>query len=199
MDVPGDDDVVHGAARLERRVGEVRHLHGVVDQLVVVVRAIAAEAPERGAGRAQRRRHAPPATGLAGRRGDLHLTGRIGAAVGAQEYERAVEVAARGVEVRAADREVERVHLRDDGERTGARRRAPKVLRFLLDGDGFARRFGAHRDEMPGELADQVTAGNPRRESEALAVRRRRVERAAHLEQVRAAIERYDPIAGHWQ
>ena len=77
------------------------------------------------------------------RRHDLDLARRLLAALRAQEHRRAVEVAARRIEVRGAHRQVERVDVRDDASR--GPRTAPRatVLRVLRDGHGGRRRTSA--------------------------------------------------------
>ena len=131
-----DRDVVLRAAGLERRCGEVAHLDRMIDQLIVVRRVIAAEAGRRAFVAGKRGRHAPRASGVAVGRDDLDLAPAIRAAVRAEEYGRAVEVAARCVEVGGADRKVECVDLRDHGHwrRAGAARQVSLASLAMASG-----------------------------------------------------------------
>ena len=133
VDLAGDRDVVRRAARLEGRHVEIGHFHRMVDQLVVVGRAVGAERPRRGTRARQCGRNAPVAKGGALRRDDLHLARRIGTTFRAEENRRAVEIATEAVEVRRANGEIERVDVRHYGQRSGAGRCAPKILGFLGD------------------------------------------------------------------
>ena len=122
------------AAGLERREREVAGLDRVVDQFVVVRGAIAAEPVRRARPRAaasSRRASRAKAAPSGGTMSTMH--GASSRPSGQQEHRRAVEVAARAVEVGGAHRQVVRVDLRDDGQRPDARRGAPDVLGVLGD------------------------------------------------------------------
>ena len=68
------------------------------------------------------------------------------------------------VEVGAAHREVPRMNLVVQGERLLRldRRRLPGVLVELGQRYRLAAGFGTDGDDVAGEIADQVAAGNPR-------------------------------------
>src|SRR6185369_893485 len=104
-DLARDRDVVRRAARLEGRELEVAHFHRMIDQLVVVRRAVGAEAPWFGTRGGQGGRDAPIAIRDALWRGNVHLARRFGAAFGTEEYRRAVEIAPQGIEVGRANGE----------------------------------------------------------------------------------------------
>ena len=73
----GDRDLVAHAARGERGEREIAHLDRMVDQLVVVRRAIAAEAVRRRAVRGQRRRDAPVRVSRRRRANDVERARRL--------------------------------------------------------------------------------------------------------------------------
>jgi hypothetical protein len=189
-----DGNIVRCTSGAKRGKCEVGDLDRVIDQLVVVRSSVVTEAPRRGARVAQRRRHAPSGTDLPGRGRDLPLAWRVAAAFGTQEHARSIEVGTRRVEIRGANRQIERVDARNDGEYTRARRRAPKILGFLRDGNRHAVAFGADGYEVPREFADQVAPGNPGRELEALSRDVRIDDGAAHLEQMRMRVDRRDAV-----
>ena len=184
------------AARLEVREVEAAGRHRVVDQLVVVGGRVEPEAVRRRAGGRERGGHAPARERGARWCRDVDDARHALAAGGAQEHARPVEVAAGRVEVGGAHRQVVRVDVRGHRQRACAGRRLPFVLGGLAHGDRGAGRVGAHGDEVARELADQVAAGNPRRQHEALAGGVRGVDGDGDLVQVRVRVERDDAIAG---
>jgi hypothetical protein len=168
----GDRDVVAHAVRLERDQVEAAAFDRVVDQLVVVSGAVAAEAVFLGAGARQGRRDAPGPVRLAGRRLDVDRARLVLPALDREEHGRAVEVGMRGVEVGGAHGEVPCVDLAGDRQRPLAGCALPAVLVHLRHGHRFplpvARDDGHH---MAGELAHQVAARDPDRQPQPLAGR----------------------------
>ncbi len=192
----GERDFVAHAAGREHGQREVAHLDRVVDERVVALGAIAAEAVRGGAVGFERGRDAPGRVRFRRRRDDVERAGSRFTPLGAQEHARTVEVGARRIEVGGAHGQVERIDPRDDGQRGARRRRPPDVLRLLAQRDGPAARLRAHVDELTGEFAYQIAAGNPGRQAEALPARLRGVDRAAYFEEVRVRVERRNAVAG---
>ena len=121
----GDGDFVRNAAGFESGVAEVAHFDRVVDQLVVVLRAVKAEAMAFGLAapvvaavcRAHCCGDAPVLVALAFRRLDIDKARRILLSDHAQEGAGAVEEGVRLVKVRAAHREIPGIDLDDDRQR----------------------------------------------------------------------------------
>ena len=190
----GERDLVRHAGGLEAFQPEAAHLDRVVDQRVVVGRAVAAETVSGRAGFRQRRRDPPVAKRAAGRRCEIDLVRLAVAAVDPDEDAGAVEEPVRFVEMRRAHRRVPGVHPIPEAERPAARRRAPAVLVDLVDRDRRSAAVGGQRDDVARELADHVAAGNPGGQREALAVGVGRGDSARHLEVVAARVDRHDPV-----
>src|SRR3569623_1087803 len=112
----------------------------------------------------ERGREQPAPISLARRRLDVHAMTAICLAVYANEHTGAVEIAMSAVEVRAAHRHVPGVDVIEQRERAQTRRAAPAMLVELAhcQRDGFG--LGPQLHHVLGELADHVTAGNPRRQ-----------------------------------
>ena len=72
--------------------------------------------------------------------------------------------------MRTADRKIPCVDFASHRERPpdGQWSGLPGMLVELVEGHGFALGLGADGDNMPGEIADQVAAGNPGRQGKAL-------------------------------
>lgn len=193
---PGDRDLVRHASHVEARPGEVAGLDRMIEELVVVDGAIGAEAA---LGRPVARhggRHPPRRIFVARGCRDVDDARRVLAAFGQQEHRRAVEIAAGGVEVGRAHRQVERVHLRDDRHASARGRRVPRALVDLPDRQRLAVARRAHLHEVAREVADQVAAGNPGGQQEAMALGGRLVDGDGDFVQVCVRVERGDAIAG---
>ncbi|ABA50678.1 hypothetical protein BURPS1710b_3583 [Burkholderia pseudomallei 1710b] len=192
-----DRDVVRHAVRVERREREFAERDRMIDQLVVILRAVRAEAVAfRAARLRQRRRDAPAPVRVARRPLDHYLARRILAAERREKHARAVEEAARVVQVRGAHRQVPRVDVVAQRDRPGRRRGLPGLLVELADPQ-LAARFveRTQRHDIARELAHHIAARNPYGQREALARRVRIGERERHLEQVRGGIFRNDRVA----
>ncbi|CFW01053.1 Uncharacterised protein [Bordetella pertussis] len=172
----GEHQFVFGAMRLETDDLRRAHLDRVVDQRVVVGRAVAAEAMA--AGRARQ----PLRLGQAGvdlpafdaaRRRQVENAGRVFLPVHAQENAGAVEKAVAFVQVRAAHREIPRIHRIVDLQRAAARRHLPGVVVDLVHRHRPAAGARGQRLDLAGEIAYQVAAGNPRGQGQALSLGRR--------------------------
>lgn len=195
----GHRDVMSYAAGPEVDEGKIRQLDRMIDQGVVALGAIAPEAKGRGAIRRERGRDAP-ARELGQRRGiDRQLARPLGATLQAQENARAVEVAAPGVEGGGPDGKVVGVDLGDDCQRDGAGRCTPGVLGPSLSRRGSLRVLGAHREEVPGELTNEVAPRHPSGQREAPALRIGIVDRAGNLEEMCMRIEEDEAVAGGWR
>ena len=201
----GNRHFVRHAASFEAEMGEGAHLDRMVDQLVVVGGAVEAEAQCRGsaalstfsARRRERSGHAPALEFASGRWLQVDEAGRVLLAEHAQEDAGAVEEAVCRVEVGATYREVPGVDGHGHRQRGAIldRRGLPGVLVELVEAHGFAAGFGADGDHMAGEFTNQVAARNPRRQSEALATRRRARHGAADFEMVCGRVGRENAIA----
>src|SRR5690606_11982151 len=147
VETPGDDEPVRHSARLERRALEVADLDGMVEQLVVVRRAVLAEALLVDVPRRERRRDVPRLADGVPRPLERDFDLLVVAALGQQENARTVEVAAASIEIRAADGQVECVD--DDRDRKLALGAAhePRVARGLLDRQRTALSGSADRDD----------------------------------------------------
>ncbi len=157
----GDRDVMRYAAGFEGRQRKVAGLDRVVDQFVVVRGAVGAEAIG-GRARAQHRRgHAPARVGRPFRRHDVDDARCVLAAFRKQEHRRSVEVAARGVEVGGAHRQIVRIDLCHHRQRADAWCGLPDVLAGLRDRHGMAAGLCPHGHEMSREFADRIAAGSP--------------------------------------
>src|SRR5258708_20729190 len=131
----GDHDVVRHAPGAEARERELAHLHGVIDELVVVRCDIGAEAVGFRAFPRHRGGNAPIAVTRPSGPNDLELARCAFLPENAQEHAGSVEESVSGVEMRAAHRQVPRVHF--DAHRQGPvdGLRAPGVLIEFLEGD----------------------------------------------------------------
>ncbi len=202
----GDGHRVGHAAGVELAQGEAAHLHGVVDQLVVVLGPVQAEAVALGgallaSGFRQAGGNAPAGVFQALGWEDVHPMGLAFVAVGGQKDAGAVEEAVGLVEVGAAHREIPGVNGVAQGHRAfSARRQLPAVLVEFGGRDGPASRLGRQADDVAGELADHVAAGNPRRQAEHLPGRVGLGELQADFEQVRGRLHGLDRVedgSGH--
>lgn len=191
----GDGNLVRHAARHERAEREGAHLDGVVDQLVVVRRGIGSESVAWRALAGHCRGDAPSTVARAARPQDLDLAGARLRAEHAEEHAWPVEEAVRGVQVRAAHRQVPRVDFGRDGQRAAAGRRAPGVLVDLGDAHRPAAARGTDRHHVAGKIADEIAAGNPRRHREALPRGVWIRDRDAHLEPMRLRRLGMDAVA----
>ena len=167
----GDNEFVRYAAGFEADSLEGAQLHRMVDQLVVGSRLIAAEAGFLvRAARRQTGRHFPIGVGLAFRRQDLHRAGLVFIAVHRQENAAAVIEAALRVQIRSAHGQIKRINFIAQNQHALDRRGLPAVFCQLDQLHRFSRGFRANFHNMPGELPDHVTTGNPSRQGENLAV-----------------------------
>jgi hypothetical protein len=189
-----DDDVVRDAVRLERGQFEIAHFDRVVDQLIVVGRAIGAEAIALGARFFHRGRHAPGAGSRIGRPLDVDLVRRRFLPHHAQEHAGAVEEAVGLVQVRSAHRQVPRVHLVVQRQRAGAWCCAPCVLVELCQCHGGTGPLGADAHDIAREFADHVAARDPGRQREGLPVRIGIGHRQRDVEQVTGQVPRDDGV-----
>ncbi|EXI72938.1 MAG: hypothetical protein AW07_02870 [Candidatus Accumulibacter sp. SK-11] len=100
------------------------------------------------------------------------------------------------VDVGAAYREIPGIHLVDHAQvaTAGDRRRLPGMLVELSQRYRLAAALGADRQYVSGKVADEVTAGDPRRQREALAFAGGLGQRAAHFEQVRCGLAGDDAV-----
>ncbi|MOA14474.1 hypothetical protein D3C78_1345770 [compost metagenome] len=156
------------------------HFHGVVDQRVVVRRQVQAEPVAAGgalvaAGFRQAGVDLPAVQPA--RRRQVQQAGQVVLAMHAQEHAGAVEEAMAVVQMRAANRQVPGVDLVFDSQRPVAGRRLPGVVVDFVD--IHAPRAGMRRQgfDLAREIADEIAAGNPRRQRQALAFGRGRVDR----------------------
>ncbi len=189
-----DGDVVSRASSLEMDKIESTHLDGMIDELVVVGGFEAAESVGRRARTREARCNAPVAISVALRRDDLDLAGSSLVSDRPHENARPVEVSALAVQIRCTYRQIERVDLGDHRQRSGAWVGPPRILCALADADACTSAFGADRDEMSREFADEIASGNPGGQPERLAGWIGVVDSARHLEHVRVGIDGYDAI-----
>ena len=121
--------------------------------------------------RGQCRGHPPAGVGFALGRLQVDEAGAFLLPEHTQENAGAVEEGVRLVEVGAAHREIPGVDLVGQGKRLLPFQRfgLPGVLVDLVECNGLAAGFGRDTDDLPGEVANQIAAGNPRRQREALA------------------------------
>jgi hypothetical protein len=106
---------------------------------------------------------------------DLDRLGVV--AFGEHEHARAVEITALPVEISAAHGLVEGIDRDREVERAAAAAHAPLRGAGLDDGErfapvGFAHRLGLGANDVAREVAQQVAAGDPRRQREPLLVSR---------------------------
>ena len=195
MHLSRDRDVVRCAAGFEqRRREELRHLHRVIDELVEILRRYVPN-PHSGASfcgnvvATRQPRYGAPCGGT------ISTSHNICAAFRTQEYRRSVEIATERVEVCRANRVVERVDFCHDGQRTGTGRCPPEILGLLGDRHAGAVCLGTYALELPCELANQIAAGNPRRQPEFLSGGVGVFDRAMHFEQVGVRVAHDDTIA----
>ncbi len=92
------------------------------------------------------------------------------------------------VEVGSAHRQIPGVHLVGHRQRTGRRRDLPGVLVELVHAQLAVAGERRQAHDVARELADHVAAGNPRRQHESLAIRRRIVDGDGDVKQVRAGL-----------
>lgn len=146
------------------------------------------------------RSDAPILEGFARRWLDVDKTGRLLLAEDAQEDAAAVKKGMRFVEMRTANRQVPGVDFTDDRERLAGRQRQclPGMLVPFRQPYLFAAGFGADGHNVPGKVAYQVAAGNPRRQRKALAGRIGRRNAAAHFKGVCLNAQGRDGIVDRW-
>src|SRR5690606_22113941 len=155
VEPPGDDEPVRDAARVELGLLERGNLERMVDQLVVVVGAIAPEAALVDCDRPHRRRDAPFGATRIRRRLELDLDRLALPVLRHQEQRGAVEETAAGIEECAAHRRIERVDLRRDDEVAFRASAPPRALVALLDEDGTPAALCPNADDMTRELPQQ--------------------------------------------
>src|SRR4030095_14225993 len=160
------------------------HLHRMIDQLIVACRAVETEAKGRRPFAPHRCRHPPASIARPPGRQDLDLACARLFSQRAQEDAGPVEESVRSVQMRTPHRQVPRVNLQRDGESALDWRRCPGVLVELGDRDAAPAALRADRDYVTREVADQVAAGYPSRQGEALALRIGIVHAAAHFKQM---------------
>ncbi len=186
--------VVLGATGAEAAHGEVAHLDGVIDQLVVVCHLVAAEAVALGTTAAWRLAHGrgdtPAGIGLAVGCMDVDRARLVFLPFGAEEDRAAVEEAVRGVQVRGAHGQVPGVDLIAERKRPVHRCRLPALLVQLGQCHRLAAGIRADAHDIACEVADHVAAGNPRRQVEQLAGGMGGVYRDGDGEQVRFRLKR---------
>src|SRR5690606_8896288 len=159
IESPGDDEPMRNAGRVELDLVERGDLERMIDQLVVVGRAIASEAPLVDRDRTHRRRDAPlGATGIR-RRLEVELDGLALSILRNQKQRRAVEERAPRIEERAAHRRIERVDLRRHDELALRASAPPRALVRLLDDDRSPAALRANADDVTRELPQQVASG----------------------------------------
>ena len=191
-----DDDIVRRAARLERRQREMAHFDRMVDQCVIAVGAIAAEAVRRRAVGRQRRGNAPLGKLRSLRCRDDQLARGVSAAFWTKKDGSTVEVGALRIQVRRSHRKVVGIDVRNQAQRSRASGRAPGILGFLDELHRAGRRLGPYTHEMSRELADQVAARNPGGQAETLPLGIRIIDRARDLEQVRMRSDGLNAVPG---
>ena len=159
------------AAGFEMSEREMAHLDRVIDQFVVIARLVQTEAVALCALRTARARQgggdAPVGEFGIGARAQIDLARPILAAEHAQEHAGAVEEGVGAIEMRRAHAEVPGIDLVLEGDFATHGRCSPGVLVELgqFDGALAGARFDAH--EVAREITDQITAGNPGRQSKA--------------------------------
>ena len=156
-----DRDLVGDPAGLEFHECEPAHLDRVVDQLVVVGRRVGPEPPGRGPCARHRRRHTAVRRPFGSGPDQVHAARTVLAPHGVDQEARAVEVGPVGVQVGAADRQVVRVDLVDEGQRPRHRGAAPALLVDLPDGNGPAPGLGAAADHVAREFPDEIATRDP--------------------------------------
>ena len=166
-----DGDVVRHSARSEGCQRQLAHLDRMVDQLVVVRRTIRAEAVHRCAGPRHRGGDPPVAIARAGRAQDVDAAGALLPSQRTQEYAWTIEEGMTGVQMRTAHRQVEGIHVDRHHDGPGVGCHDPGVLVDLGYRQRLAPAARADRHHVPGEVADQIAAGDPGRQREALSIR----------------------------
>src|SRR5207244_1053462 len=113
---------------------------------------------------------------------------------GVEKNAGSVEEGMRLVQVRGAHRQIPCVHVVSHAQRSLAGRALPRVLRDLCHRDTLAFRLRMQLDHVARELAHEITARDPRGQTQNLTVRRRIRYGASDGEQMRAWIARHDPV-----
>ena len=198
----GERNIVRDTARTERDKGEVAHFDRMIDQFVVIGRAIESEAvTARSTGQStcgwQRRGDPPRAETIARGRAQVDQAWRRFLPDDAQKETGAIEEAVRLVEVRAPHRQVPGVDFGDHLQNNRRRhwRRLPGVLVEFFQADGFAIGLGADRHDMASKIANHVTAGNPRRQCKTLPVGRVFGNAQADFEAMGRRVDRRNRVA----
>ena len=197
-----EHDLVGDAAGLESGQGEIPHLDGVIDQLVVAGCTVEAEImsacrADMSAGLLHRCGELPGPEFRALRAQDLDQAFALLPAFGQQEDTRAIEESMRLVQMCRADGKVPRIDLVahqqccTGGDPTGT----PAVLVQFFEANRTAFRLGADTDDVAGELTNHVAARNPGRQGENLPLRRRIGKLAADRKQMGFRAGRLDAIA----
>ena len=168
FEAPRDHEMVRHAAGLELDALEVADLDRVIEQLVIVGGGVDAEPLRVRVDARERGRHAPRLADRVRRRLERDLDSLLVAALGQQEHTRPVEIAAAPIEVRAAHGLVERVDFRRERERRVRAAHDPRAALDLLHGQRLTRGRRLDPDDEARELAQKITARDPRREREAL-------------------------------
>ena len=201
----GEDHIVGDAAGGEGGEGEVAHLDRVVDQRVVILGPVEAKAVARGGavdagGFGQCGGDTPLANGLPHRRTQVDQAGLLFLPLDREEQAGAVEEAVGLVQMRAAHRQIPCVDRVVELQRGALRHRAGLPARFvaLLQRHRLSAGGGFEGDDVAREIADHVTAGNPRGERHALSIRLRPGNRAGHPKQMSRQIDGLDGVTHRW-
>src|SRR6476469_3144733 len=200
---PADGDGVRYTAGLELGERECPYLDGMVDQLVVVGRAIDTEAIGWRVLSAQRRSHAPGARLRSSRRQNCDVAGALLLAKHSQKYARTVEEAACGIEIGTANGQIVCVHLHRDRHRSVGRRGDPGVFVELRDRQCMAPALRPYGSDVTCAVADQIAPWDPGRKLQARAVRVRVAHCARDSEETRFETLRAHGVLqrrfGHWR
>jgi hypothetical protein len=191
----GQHEMVRLACDHEIEALELPEEEGLVDQLGVIGGAITAESPGRRAIGRQGRRHLPAGARRAGRRLDVEPAGPVCGAFHPQEEAGAVAQGVIAVEVGGAHRQLAGIDVVDQRHRRIDRRQLPgRFVDFRKPDRPAVVGFSAQGDDVPGEIAHQIAAGNPGRQGDALAGARRRVDAAAHRKAMRIRRRRAERV-----
>ena len=171
FEATGERDIVRHAAGFERNQLEIAHFDGVIDEIVVIDRAVATETVSLGIEARQRRGHAPVFAALAAGAFDHDLAGLVGLADHFEKNAAAVVVAMRVIEMRGANREVVGIDPVAHAERTVRRSDLPVGLVDLADRDGAIGITRFEVEQVAREVADHVAARDPVRQAQCLSVR----------------------------
>ena len=193
----GEGDFVQYAAGGETHQGEFAHFDGVIDQFVVIFCLVKPETLRRGILCFECRGDAPMAERRIVRWPDIDQAGLRFLPEHAQKDAGAVKEAVCLIEMRAPYRQIPGVDFAGNGQCPAGRECfcLPGLLVEFAQVHRLAARFGANGDDVPGKIADQITAGNPGRQGKTLTFRRRCGDLATHFEAVRGRVQWTDGVA----